>query len=176
MVRSQIEYCVQLWSPLPAHGNWKLILDLENIQRRFTRMIDNVGMLPYKERLEKLGLTTLLERRARGDLIETFKILNGIAKYGKNLFKLSRSGDKLVSRPGDQHGLKHSFFPRRKIQYWNKLPSYVKSSKSVDSFKNNLAKLKGDHLRDSGHYLRCSHIINHSNEDILYEKYHELQK
>ena len=159
MVRSQIEYCVQLWSPLPAHGNWKLILDLENIQRRFTRMIDNVGMLPYKERLEKLGLTTLLERRARGDLIETFKILNGIAKYGKNLFKLSRSGDKLVSRPGDQHGLKHSFFPRRVIQYWNKLPSYVKSSKSVDSFKNNLAKFKRDHLRDSGHYWELSNDI-----------------
>ena len=34
----------------------------------FTRMIDGVGLLPYSERLETLKLTTLIERRARGDL------------------------------------------------------------------------------------------------------------
>ena len=32
------------------------------------------------ERLEKLRLTTLLEKRRRDDLIETFKIINGINK------------------------------------------------------------------------------------------------
>ena len=55
------------------HGNWSLILELEGVQRRFTRMIDGVGLLPYSERLETLKLTTLIERRARGDLIEVFK-------------------------------------------------------------------------------------------------------
>ena len=109
MIRPHMEYCVQLWSPLPAHGNWGLILAIEDIQRKFTRLIDNIGLLPYKTRLEKLGLTTLLERRARGDLIETFKIVNGISKYGENLFRFSRSGEKLVSRPGDEHRIKHSF-------------------------------------------------------------------
>ena len=34
-----------------------------------------MGSLPYKERLEKLGLTTLQVRRERGDIIETYKIL-----------------------------------------------------------------------------------------------------
>ena len=37
----------------------------------------------YRERLEKLWLTTFLDRRMRGDLVETFKILNGISKYSK---------------------------------------------------------------------------------------------
>ena len=110
MIRPHIEYCVQLWSPLPTHGNWGLILEIENIQRKFTRMIDGIGLLPYNARLKKLGLTTLLERRARGDLIETFKIINGISKYGDGLFKFSRGGDKLISRPGDQHSAKYSFF------------------------------------------------------------------
>ena len=41
----------------------------------FTRSIEGIGLLNYEERLQKLGLTTLLERRARGDLIEAFKIL-----------------------------------------------------------------------------------------------------
>ena len=35
------------------------------------------------ERLEKLRLTTLLERRMRSDLIETFKIINGISNYNR---------------------------------------------------------------------------------------------
>ena len=86
MIRPHMEYCVQLWSPLPAHGNWRLILAIEDGQRKFTRLIDNIGLLPYKSRLEKLGLTTLLERRARGDLIETFKIVNKLSNYGENLF------------------------------------------------------------------------------------------
>ena len=77
LVRPHLEYCVQLWAPMASHGNWTSILAMEDIQRSFTRMIDGVGWLTYENRLESLGLTTLLERRARGDLIETFKILNG---------------------------------------------------------------------------------------------------
>ena len=42
--------------------------------RSVTQMIDGNGLLTYEKRLESLGLTTLLESRARGDLIENFKI------------------------------------------------------------------------------------------------------
>ena len=44
---------------MPEHGNWATIIKMEGIQRRFTRMIDDIGLLPYSERLEILGLTTL---------------------------------------------------------------------------------------------------------------------
>ena len=50
LIRPHLEYCVQLWNPVPEHGNWSLILKLEGVQRRFTRMIDGVGLLPYSER------------------------------------------------------------------------------------------------------------------------------
>ena len=73
LVRPHLEYCVQLWNPAPEHGNWSTILKIEGVQRRFTRMIDEVGLLPYFERLGVLKLTTLIERRTRGDLIEVFK-------------------------------------------------------------------------------------------------------
>ena len=88
MIRPHLAYCVQLWSPLPAHGNWNLILTMESVQRKFTRLIDNIGLLPYKTRLNELGLATLIERHARGDLNETFKIVNvnGISDYGEKLF------------------------------------------------------------------------------------------
>ena len=43
----------------------------------------------YRERVEKLGLSTLLERRMRCNLIETFKIVNGISKYSRYFFTIS---------------------------------------------------------------------------------------
>ena len=38
---------------------------------------DDNNDLPYETRLERLGLYSLYCRRQRGDLIETYKILNG---------------------------------------------------------------------------------------------------
>jgi hypothetical protein len=96
LVRPHLEYCVQLWSPSLRNGNWTLIMSLENCQRRFTKRIEDLEHLSYKERLLRLGLTTLLERRARGDLIETFKIIKGIVNYGAGFFRYSRSGRNLL--------------------------------------------------------------------------------
>ena len=61
LVRPHLEYCVQLWNPMPEHGNWATIIKIEGIQQCFTRMIDDIGLLPYSECLEILGLTTLIE-------------------------------------------------------------------------------------------------------------------
>ena len=36
----------------------------------------------YEEKLKEIGLTTLKERRERGDMIQTFKIVNGIDDVG----------------------------------------------------------------------------------------------
>ena len=95
LVRPHLEYCVQIWEPAAKHGNWGTILEIEDVQRHFIRMMDGIGLLPYEERLQKLNLTTLLERMMRGDLIETFKIMAGLTNYGQNLFSVSRSGTKL---------------------------------------------------------------------------------
>ena len=40
---------------MARHGNWSLILELEGVQRSFTRMIDGVGLLTYRDRLDKLN-------------------------------------------------------------------------------------------------------------------------
>ena len=42
LVRPHLEYCVQLWNPMLEHGNWATIIKIEGIQRRFTRMIDDI--------------------------------------------------------------------------------------------------------------------------------------
>ena len=162
IIRPNLEYCAQLWSPVAAHGNWGLILQLEGVQRRFTRLINGIGTLPYSERLEALNLTTLAERRLRGDLIETFKIVNDLVNYGKDIFKMGRSGRNIVHKPSKLrrtgvHNIANSSLSHRVINYWNKLPSCVKFSQDVNFFKINLEQYKRDNLSNQvGHFWEVS--------------------
>ena len=105
LICPHIEYCIQLWSPGPAYANWSMILKIEGVQRRFTRMINDIGLLPYSERLDILGLTTLVERRARGDFIEMYKAKHGFS-LSSDVFRFSRSGLNLLSK------FKHSSNPK----------------------------------------------------------------
>ena len=134
--------------------------ELEKIQRRFTRLIDNIGPLPYSQRLNQLNLTTLAERRIRADLIETYKIVSGSVDYGKALFNMSRSGHNLVSRACVGDKLRREYFSERVIQYWNKLPASVQLSTSVDSFKIKLSEYKKNALKShsiiKGNYWEVS--------------------
>ncbi|CAL4102707.1 unnamed protein product, partial [Meganyctiphanes norvegica] len=68
LVRPLLEYCVQAWSP---HKK-KYIGLLEGVQIRATRLVPELRELSYEGRLEKLGLTKLVDRRIRGDMIETY--------------------------------------------------------------------------------------------------------
>ena len=161
IIRPHLEYCVQLWNPDACQGNWKIIRDIEKVQRDFTRRINDIGLLSYHERLLKCGLTTLVERRARGDLIECFKIWKGLVNYGNETIKTSRSGYKLLLQ-ANRGTRKHSFFPHRIINYWNKILDYVKDAESTECFKSRLQSFKQDAiLRNctSGHYWELSEEI-----------------
>ena len=162
VIRPHLEYCVQVWSPTACCGSWPTIIQLENVQRKYTRLIDEVGLLPYSERLAKLKLTTLAERRLRGDLIETFKINNGVVDYGSKLFKWSHSRLNIVTRThgkGEKGNVRKAFFSERVRPYWNKLPTSVKKSKNVEQFKVNLAKFKTANIYESGNYWEVSNEL-----------------
>lgn len=49
-------------------------------------MIEGMGLPPYRQRLQSVRLTTSMERRLRGNSIETFKIINGFLSHGQNMF------------------------------------------------------------------------------------------
>ena len=62
---------------------------LERVQRRFTRMIPDLKALSYPERLNRLNLWTLEERRVRDDLIEVYKMVHGLSTiHSKTCSKL----------------------------------------------------------------------------------------
>ena len=55
-----------------------MLLLYKSMVRRFTKCIPELNKLPYEMRLKNLNLTTLEIRRILGDLIEVYKIMNGI--------------------------------------------------------------------------------------------------
>jgi ribonucleases P/MRP protein subunit RPP40 len=75
LVRPRLEYAASIWSP-NSLGIGK-IKRIENIQRRATRTRD-VKSFSYQDRLILVKLPSLENRRLRGDLIQVFKIMNGI--------------------------------------------------------------------------------------------------
>ena len=156
LIRPNLEYCVQLWNPIPKHGNWATIMEIESVQRKFTRLIDGIGLLPYEERLSNLQLTTLIERRARGDIIEVFKIFRGLCNYGKNLFKFSRSGMKIVLTKSTSSV---NTFQMRVVGYWNRIPDNVKMAENVADFKHKLEVYKSNFFDTKGNYWELSEEI-----------------
>ncbi len=89
LVRPHLEYANSVWNPYKS----KDIESIENVQRRATKMLPHMSDKSYEERLELLKLPTLKFRRLRGDMIETFKILNGIydSKTTEGLFTMNRN-------------------------------------------------------------------------------------
>ena len=74
MVRPHLEYASCTWSPHLKYN----IDSIERVQRRATKIIPSLRHLSYTDRLKKLNLETLEYRRKRADLLETYRILNGI--------------------------------------------------------------------------------------------------
>ena len=142
-VRPHLEYCIQVWSPYLA----KDIDLLEKVQRRATKLLPSLFYLSYETRLERLGLYSLYCRRQRGDLIETYKILNGYYDINPtSFFTLSNTDTTRVHyrklfKFRSRLLVRHIFFTNRVVNLWNSLPADVISAPTVALFKKNLDDL-----------------------------------
>ena len=113
-------------------------------------MIPRLRNKSYEERLEELNLFSLPKRRIRGDLIEVFKIFKGFSNLDANKYftidhsNLTRNnGYKIIPKRFQSHEAKHFFF-NRIVNIWNKLPSEVVNSNSIESLKNKVDKYLKD--------------------------------
>ena len=66
-VRPILEYCIQAVGPYTEADK----LCLEKVQMRAVGMVSNIPRGSYQEKLQALSLTTLEERRWRGDMLQT---------------------------------------------------------------------------------------------------------
>ena len=148
LVRPHLEYAVQFWSPFYQKDQNKL----ESVQRRATKLVPGFRGLQYEERLKRLDMFSLKDRRIRGDLIETFKILKNIDNLNyDNFFELSsqlltrNNGLKLKGQRFNTD-LRKSYFNVRVIDFWNKLPASVVQASTIAAFKDRLDK----HFKENG--------------------------
>ena len=149
-IRPKLEYNVAAWCPW-TEADAKT---LERVQERAVRMVSNRRGTTYEERLKNVGLTTLRERRERGDAIETFKALKGFSRIDRQeWFHVSgpdaratrrttsvteegetRRADSLYGKRSNLEVRKH-FFTTRVVDLWNGLPDDVREQKTINGFK-----------------------------------------
>jgi len=134
-IRPHLEYAIQVWSPYKRCN----IDCLEKVQRRATKLVKGLKNCSCKVRLTKLGLTTLEERRQRGDLVEAYKIITGKEKVRvQDFFNFHHSSY-------DLRGHCYKLATKRsrlEVSLWNCLPSNVVEATTVNTFKNILDRLK----------------------------------
>ena len=141
-VRPHLEYCVQAWSPWLEHD--KKIL--EQVQERAVRMVSGLKGKTYEERLKELNLSSLEDRRKRGDMIQVWKIINKhdnlpanqffeFFQEGRQTTRLSANYQNIV-KPRFKTGARKYSFSVRVVDAWNSLPTSVKSAKTLNSFKS----------------------------------------
>ena len=71
MIRSNLEYGVNVWNPYLK----KSINKMEGVQRRARKMVKKICKMDYVDRLRFLKLNSMEDRRIRGGLIQVFKIV-----------------------------------------------------------------------------------------------------
>ena len=141
-MRPHLEHAQCIWSQYKK----KLILCIENVQRKATKIIKNIKHLTYEERLRYLDLPSLVYRRAQGDIMETYKIVSGMydiavtpylqpckqnVKRGHNL-KLAKSYSRL--------NVRYNIFSLRITNLWNSLTEDIVTAPSLNAFENKLNK------------------------------------
>ena len=138
-IRPHLEYCIQAWSPHLA----KDIAVLENVQKAATNLVPQLRKYSYPVRLQKLGLTTLKDRRERGDMIEVYKLLTGREKIDyKQFFTLAqnhhglRGHEMKLTKERSRLDIRKFYFSQRVVNGWNGLPATVVNAETVNAFKN----------------------------------------
>ena len=164
-VRPKLEHASVVWSPWLVKDQQ----ELEKVQKRVMRMVVGVEGSSYEERLEGVGLTTLVERRARGDMVETFKTLRGMNRVEKGEWFVIQEEETRPTRANarvvegeivkkrevlvpQRYNLeiRKNFFTVRVPEEWNRLPDVVKASASVNGFKNAYDKWKRTKNSETG--------------------------
>ena len=147
LVRPHLEVSNSAWPPILKQD----IETIEDVQKRATRQIPGFKVLEYQQRLKLLGLPTLTYRRLRGDMIETFKIVNG--HYDQEVAPELPKGNsttrghnkKLFKKRASRLNCRKHFFTLRVVSIWNTLPEEAVNAKTVDAFKRRLDRHWKDH-------------------------------
>ena len=143
MVRPHLGYGNVIWHPRFRRDS----VEIEKVQRRATKLIPEIRHLPYDKRLRTLRLPSLQHCRVRGDMIQTYKILNGIDRIDSAIFfelsaaSVTRGHSQKIVKKHARLGSRQSVFSQRVVNDWNSLQAEAIDSQSINSsFKSRLDK------------------------------------
>ena len=139
---------------------------LEKVQERMIRLLSDAKGKSYEEKLRDVGLTTLTQRRERGDAIEAFKTLNGFNHVDKHQwFEIEDEEQRptrrntVIDADGEKRRknvlrveaarleIRKNFYNVRAAKTWNQIPDEVREKKTVNGFKNAYDKWKEGKLK-----------------------------
>ena len=100
-------------------------------------------------------MVTLEERRRRGDLIQVYRIMNGVDNVDPGIWFSMAEGRDGAMAPRQAGGfmnvqashwtrgegnleIRKNFWSQRVAEQWNNLPNEVKAAESLNTFKNGL--------------------------------------
>ena len=92
----------------------------------------------------QVKIPSLKGRRIRGDLIETYKIFNGLVDidpqdiFPPNPYDRTRNSEMKIHIQHTNTNVKKYCLAQRVAYNWNNLPDYIKQAKTTNSFKNYL--------------------------------------
>ena len=114
-------------------------------------MVVGLQSSTYAEKLAEVGLTSLADRRVRGDVIQVWKYLHGICPYDHLMLQFACEKHDRTTRhtvkpfnlvvPKSQLDIRKNFFTSRAVRVWNQLPSSVQCLDDLNMFKNEYDKL-----------------------------------
>jgi hypothetical protein len=139
-IRPILEYASPVWNSTVVGTVYKI----ESVQRSFTRRINGLADLQYKERNCVLHLESLELRRLKADLIIAYKLIFGLIDVDcKQFFTLrnhclTRGHTYRVVVQKFNVNCRRNFFSVRISNAWNNLPVNLVDFSSVFSFKNSL--------------------------------------
>ena len=136
LVRPHLDYALQFWS---LYYRMDIIL-LELVQRRMTKMIEEIRNFSYERRLKLWKLHLLERRRVRGNPIELFKMVKDFDKgnVGKVLTISSQdrtrnNGFKLEKCRFNKE-IDRNWFTNKVVDDWNRLSQQVVTAQKIGSF------------------------------------------
>ena len=141
IVRPHLEYANVIWHPLFK----RQLHSLECVQRRATKLLDNIKHLPYTDRLKYLNLPSIKYRQIRNDIIQTYKISHNIDNIDKNsLFQVNmnntRNPNMKFFKSYSRTNIRSIFFTNRVNNLWNTLSEPTKNSSDMNELKQNVDK------------------------------------
>ena len=140
LVRPHLEYANVVWAPF-----YKKDIDaIEKVQRRGTRMLPELRCYNYEDRLRRLDLPSLIYRRFRGDLIQTYKYIHGHYDV-EHLMILegpsrTRGYKHKIHKTRPKKTVRQRFLSLRISNTWNSLPKDIAEATTLNIFKNKLDK------------------------------------